>query len=88
MRVETVKASWKDMFSSQGRRGEVARKLCENLVLRARLKKSMCDACSTRKGASKDTLFDMLGYRTLLSRNSTVGMDILQRIWRQRLHKK
>lgn len=75
MIVETEKEneSWKDIISSQERRGEVVRKMCDNLVLRIHLKQSLSDACSTGQHVSRATLLDMLGHRTFLSWNCMVG---------------
>lgn len=42
-------------------------------IPRGHLKHSLFDACSTRKRASRNTLFETLSDRMLLIRNSTVG---------------
>lgn len=68
------------MFSSEQWRGEVFQKLCENRVVGGRLKQSLSDACCTRWQASRNNLFDMLKYRTLLSWNSTYwGLDVAKK---------
>lgn len=70
------------MFSSEEWNGEILRTLGEYFVLHERLKQSLsANVCSTRKCASRDMLFDMLGSRSLLGRNSMVGSgDVSKKI--------
>lgn len=70
---EMEREPWKNMFLSEERRGEVLRKLYENLVLPGRLRKLLFDVCITRKHPSCDKLLEVLGFKTLFSLTGTVG---------------
>lgn len=62
------------MFSLEERTSELVLKSCDDPALPERLNHALPGACSTIKRVSTYKLFDMIGYRALLSPNSIVGI--------------
>lgn len=62
-----MKEPLKNMESSEQKRGEIVRKLCEDNGFLGRFNELFVDACSARDGVSRDTLFSMIEHSKLLN---------------------
>lgn len=61
-------AEWAASFEKEATKEEVLSEVCNNGVLRARLRQCLSDACSSAKRKARDELFQQVGYQRLVSR--------------------
>lgn len=63
MKAYTKKKHWKEYLQSEGSRRQVAGNVFGNCILHGRFNQPQSRACSTKNGASRDMLLDILAAR-------------------------
>lgn len=77
--AKSQREPWQEIFSTEDRTREVIGKMINIQIFRRILNQSLSGVCKTRTRGANEALFELLNYKTLLSRSMAIYAEEIER---------